>query len=198
MLPASIRKLIEQLSYLPGVGPKTAIRLAFYLLKKPRADLEAFAGAIINAKNDIRVCSICLNLSEHEPCLICNNDNRDQTTVCVVAESHDQDAIERTNEYQGVYHILGGVLNPLEGIGPDSLNVNQLVKRINQGLIEEVILGLNPDLEGESTSLYLQKLLQPLNIKITRLAKGLPSGSDIEYADEITLGSALKNRREVN
>lgn len=197
MLPASIRKLIEQLSYLPGVGPKTAVRLAFYLLKKPQADLEAFAGAIMNAKKDIRVCSVCLNLSEHEPCLICNNDNRDQTTVCVVAESHDQEAIERTNEYQGVYHILGGVLNPLEGIGPDSLNINQLVKRINQGLIEEVILGLNPDLEGESTSLYLQKLLQPLKVKITRLAKGLPSGSDIEYADEITLGSALKNRREV-
>lgn len=198
MLPTSIKKLVDQLSRLPGIGPKTALRLAFVLLKKPQADLEIFAGAIINAKKDVRVCSVCLNLSETEPCFICASDNRDYSLVCVVAESHDLQALERTGEYQGVYHVLGGVLNPLEGVGPDSLNINQLIKRIKQGAIEEVILGLNPDLEGESTALYLQKLLQPLNVKITRLAKGLPSGSDIEYADEVTLASALKNRREVN
>ncbi|MFA6304361.1 MAG: recombination mediator RecR [Patescibacteria group bacterium] len=197
MLPTSIQKLIDQLGKLPGIGPKTASRLAFFLLKKPQADLETFANSITHAKADIITCSICLDLAQTNPCRLCSNPERDQDIVCVVAESHDLQAIERTGEYQGVYHVLGGILNPLEGIGPESLNIRQLLSRTQSGKIKEIILGLNPDLEGESTSLYLQKLLQSLNLKITRLAKGLPSGSDIEYADEITLGSALKNRREV-
>jgi len=198
MLPSSIQKLIEQFSHLPGIGPKTAQRLAFYLLKKPQTDLEAFAQSLINAKKDLKTCSVCLNLSQQDPCLICSDSSRDQTTICLVSENHDLESIERTGEYKGVYHILGGVLNPLEGIGPDNLNLNQILNRLKAGRIKEVILGLSPDLEGESTIIYLQQLFKPLNLKITRLAKGLPSGSDIEYADEITLGSALKNRREVN
>ncbi|MCX6785311.1 MAG: recombination mediator RecR [Candidatus Komeilibacteria bacterium] len=197
MLPNSLQKLIAQLSHLPGIGPKTAARLAFYLVGKPQADLDVLATAIVEAKKDLKTCSVCLNLTQADPCLICTDKMRDQQTVCVVASSQDQESIEKTGEFQGAYHILGGVLNPLEGIGPDSLNITQLIARVKSGKIKEVILGLNPDLEGESTSLYLQKLLKTPNVKITRLAKGLPSGSDIEYADEITLGSALKNRREV-
>lgn len=196
MLPASIKKLIDQFSRLPGIGPKSAARLAFYLLKKPQSDLAEFASAITGAKADLRTCSTCLNLSQADPCSICADPNRDQAIICVAAESHDQDSLERTGEYKGAYHILGGVLNPLEGIGPDNLNIAQLLARIKKGGAAEIILGLNPDLEGESTMIYLQQILKPLNVKITRLAKGLPSGSDIEYADEITLGSALKNRRE--
>jgi len=197
MLPLSIKKLIEQFNKLPGIGPKTAERLAFYLLKKPQADLEAFAESLINAKKNLTVCSVCLNVSSHDPCNICHDNARDRQTICVVTNSQNLQAIERTGEYQGVYHILGGVINQLEGFGPESLNIKQLLERIKKDNIKEVILGLNPDLEGESTALYLKKLLQPLGLKITRLAKGLPSGSDIEYADEITLGSALKNRNEL-
>jgi len=197
MLPSSIQKLIEQFARLPGIGPKTAQRLAFYLLKKPQTDLEIFAQSLINAKKDLKTCSVCLNLSQQDPCLICSDGSRDQNTVCLVAENHDLESIERTGEYKGVYYILGGVLNPLEGIGPDNLNLNQILNRLKTGKIKEVILGLSPDLEGESTIIYLRQLFKPLNLKITRLAKGLPSGSDIEYADEITLGSALKNRKEL-
>ncbi len=197
MLPNSIQKLIDQFNKLPGIGPKTAQRLAFFLLKKPQADLEEFAATLTEAKKDLTTCSVCLNISSHNPCNICHDASRDQKTVCVVSDSQNLQAIERTGEYQGTYHILGGVLNALEGIGPESLNIKQLIDRIKTNGFAEIILGLNPDLEGESTTLYLQKLLKPLNIKITRLAKGLPSGSDIEYADEITLGSALKNRREL-
>lgn len=197
MLPTSVQKLIEHLSKLPGVGPKTAARLAFYLIKKPQTDLEQFADSLILAKKDLKTCSQCLNLSQYDPCLICADPVRDQKIICVVSESQDQQSLERTGEYQGAYHILGGVLNPIEGIGPESLNINQLLKRLKENKIEEVILGLNPDLEGEATTLYLQKLIKPLSVKVTRLAKGLPSGADIEYADEVTLGSALKNRREL-
>jgi len=197
MLPNSIQKLIDQFNKLPGIGPKTAARLAFFLLKKPQADLNEFADSLIGAKQDLTTCSVCLNIASHDPCNICGNYSRDQQTICLVADGQNLQAIERTGEYQGTYHILGGVLNSLEGIGPESLNIEQLAKRIKKDDIKEVILGLNPDLEGESTCLYLQRLLKPLGVKITRLAKGLPSGADIEYADEITLGSAVKNRREL-
>lgn len=198
MLPSSIAKLIEQFTRLPGIGPKTAQRLAFYLLKKPQADLENFALILKEAKKDLRTCSMCLNLSQNDPCQICADPARDIKTLCVVAESHDLESLERTGEYNGLYFILGGVLNHLEGIGPDSLNIAQLFERRKKGVIEEIILALNPDLEGESTMMYVQNMLKTFGVKITRLAKGLPSGSDIEYADEITLGSALKNRREIN
>lgn len=197
MFPSSIQKLIEQFTRLPGIGPKTASRLAFHLLKKPQADLENFAQALKEAKKDLRTCSTCLNLSQSDPCSICSDQNRDKKTLCIVSESHDLESIEKTGEYNGLYFILGGVLNYLEGIGPDGLNIAQLAERLKNGDINEIILALNPDLEGESTMLYLQNLLKNFNLKITRLAKGLPSGSDIEYADEITLGSALKNRLKI-
>lgn len=197
MLPQSIQKLIDQFDKLPGIGPKTAERLAFWLLKKPQADLEAFAQSIREAKKDLIICSSCQNISEQSPCPICLDQNRDHQTICVVAETHDLQTIERLKEYQGIYHVLGGVINHLEGIGPDNLNIPPLVHKIKNDGVKEVILALNPDMEGESTSFYLSKLLKPFNIKVTRLAKGLPSGSDIEYADEITLSSALKNRKEL-
>ena len=197
MLPASIKKLTEQFNTLPGIGPKTATRLAFFCLKKTPPELERFADAIKNVKTDLKICGTCLNIAQTNPCSICSDPDRDKQTICVVAENQDQQSIERTGEYKGLYHILGGVLNPLEGVSPQALNINQLLERLRAGQTSEVILGLNPDLEGESTAMYLQKLLSPFNIKITRLAKGLPSGADIEYADEVTLASALKNRREL-
>lgn len=197
MLPQSIQKLIDQFDKLPGIGPKTAERLAFWLLKKPQADLEEFAQSLKDAKKDLIICSICQNISEKDPCDICADMSRDRHTICVVAETHDLQIFERLKEYHGLYHVLGGVINYLEGITPESLNINSLLKRLKNDSISEVILGLNPDLEGEATVLYLQKLIKLLGIKVTRLAKGLPSGSDIEYADEVTLSSALKNRREL-
>ncbi len=197
MLPQSIQKLIDQFNKLPGIGPKTAERLSFWLLKKPQADLEEFAQSLKEAKKDLIICSVCQNISEKDSCPICSDKNRDQQIICVVAETHDLQTIERLKEYNGLFHVLGGVINHLEGIGPDSLNIDSLVKRIKNDHIQEVILGLNPDMEGESTSLYLHKLLKPLDVKVTRLARGLPTGSNIEYADEVTLSSALKNRREL-
>jgi len=197
MLPASIQKLVDQLDKLPGIGPKTAERLAFWLLKKPQGDLEEFALSLTKAKADLIICSACQNFSQSDPCPICTDPQRDRSTLCVVAETHDLQTIERLREYQGLYHVLGGTINHLEGIGPENLNLQTLLKKVQPGKINEIILALNPDMEGESTSIYLQKLLQPLKVKITKLARGLPSGSDIEYADEITLGSALKNRKEL-
>jgi recombination protein RecR len=197
MLPSSIQKLIDQFNKLPGIGPKTAERLAFWLLKKPQTELDEFGQAIKEAKKDLVICSICQNITYINPCNICTDNVRDQKTICVVAETQDQQAIERTGEYQGTYHVLGGVLNPLENMTPDKLNIESLIGRIKNDGIKEIILGLNPDLEGESTALYLVKILKPYKVKMTKLARGLPTGSDIEYADEITLGSALKNRREL-
>jgi len=198
MLPSSIKKLIEQLYKLPGIGPKTAERLAFWLLKRPQADLEKFAQTIAQAKKDLLLCSSCQNIAESDPCPICADPARNHALICVVAESHDLQSLEKLHEYQGLYHILGGVINQLAGIGPDSLNIDSLTARIKKNNFKEVILAFNPDLEGEATTLYLQKVLKPLGPKITKLARGLPTGSDIEYADELTLSSALKNRREIN
>jgi recombination protein RecR len=197
MLPASLKKLIEQFNKLPGIGPKTAERLAFWLIKKPQTELDEFARSFQQAKKDLNICSVCQNISERNPCSICSDPNRDQKTFCVVADVQDLQAFERLRQYQGLYHVLGGVLNPLENIGPDKLNIDSLLKRIKNNGITEIILGFNPDLEGESTAQYLQKILKPLNLKITKLARGLPTGSDIEYVDDVTLTSALKNRKEV-
>jgi len=197
MLPFSLQKLIEQFNKLPGIGPKTAERLAFWLLKQPQTELEKFAESIQTAKKNLVVCSTCQNISEKNPCSICADQTRDKQTICVVAEIHDLQTFERLKEYHGLYHVLGGVLNPLENIGPADLHIDSLIQRIKNNHLKEIILGFNPDLEGESTVQYLQKILKPLNIKITKLARGLPTGSDIEYADEITLTSALKNRKEV-
>ncbi len=198
LLPPTIQNLISEFSQLPGIGAKTAERFVFYLLKKDPAELKKFADNLGQLKDKIKICSVCQNYSEQDPCLICSDKNRDQTVICVVAEPTDLTAIEKTGEFKGVYHILGGVLNPLEGITPDKLKINELVERIKKTRPKEIILGLNPDIEGETTSLYLNKIFKTLDVKVTRLAKGLPMGSDLEYADQATLSSALNNRRSVD
>lgn len=193
-LPSSIEKLINELSKLPGIGPKSASRLTLYLLKKPDLDLTMFSEAISNLKKDVLFCSICHNMTETEPCAVCTDPNRDKTILCVVEEPLDAQALDATGAYKGMYHVLGGVLNPLEGIGPDTLNIASLMQRLEKGGFKEVILATNPSLEGETTANYIQKLIQPLGLKVTRLARGLPIGGDLEYADEITITRALQGR----
>jgi len=197
--PASISNLINLFSKLPGLGPKSAERLVFYLLKKSTDDLKNLAKNIENLKNEIKICQTCYNYSFKNPCEICSDARRDSSTVCTVALPQDLSVIENTGEYSGLYHVLGGVLNAVEGITPDQLRIKELASRLKSAKtkIKEVILAFNPDLEGESTMLYLTRQLKPLKIKITRLAKGLPTGADLEYADAITITDALKGRREV-
>lgn len=196
--PDSIKNLIMQFSKLPSVGPKTAERLVFYLLRQPKEELERFGLALEKIKDQITICDKCQNFAEKNPCSICSSNRRNLTVICVMAKPQDLFALEKINEYQGTYHILGGVIDPLEGITPEKLNIKSLVDRIKKDNVREIILAFNSDMAGETTILYLTKLFKQFkNIKITRLAQGLPSGSDLEYADEITLGSALKGRREV-
>jgi len=195
--PSTIQNLIDQFNKLPGIGPKTAEKLVFFLLKQPRESLSEFAQSLLKAKDNLTICKICQNLSEISPCLICQNPHRDKKVICVVADTQDFMALEKTGVYSGLYHILNGTLNPLEGITPNKLNVKQLVERIKNDKIKEIILAFNPDVEGETTILYLTKLLKEFKIKITRLGRGLPTGSDIEYADEITLTNALQARKEL-
>lgn len=195
-LPSSIEKLINELSKLPGIGPKTASRLVFYLLKQPDLDLQLLSEAIGNLKKGVVFCSICHNMAETDACSICSDKSRDRSIICVVEEPLDAQALDATGAYKGLYHILGGVLNPLEGIGPDKLNIDSLLARLKSGEIKEVILATNPSLEGETTAMHLKKLVAPLNIKVTRLARGLPIGGDLEYADEITITRALQGRNE--
>ena len=193
-LPASIERAILEFSKLPGIGPKSAQRLALYLLKKDGIDISSFSDAIAKLKEGVIFCSICHTMSDTDPCNICANSERDKTIICVVEEALDALAIDKTNQYNGVFHILGGVLNPLEGIGPDKLNLNTLQDRIaNQG-VTEVIIATNPSLEGETTAMHIAKLLKDSNIKLTRIARGLPMGGDLEYADEITLKRAMEGR----
>lgn len=198
VLPQAIKSLVEQFSQLPGIGTKTAERFVFYLLKKNPEELKRFAEIINQLKASIQTCSVCQNFAETNPCFICQDHNRDQNTICVVAEPTDLAAIEKTGDYRGLYHVLNGVLNPIEGITPDRLKIEELIKRIKEKKPKEIILALNPDIEGEATSLYLNKLLKALDVKVTRLAKGLPLGSDLEYADQATLSSALANRRNID
>ena len=195
--PKSIENLIEHFSHLPTVGPKTAERYVFYLLKQNPEMLQQFAQSIAELKEKITICKICLRIAETNPCDICNDQKRDTKTICILANTRDLISIESTNQYNGIYHILGGVINAIEDIKPEKLNVKQLINRIKQNNIKEIILALNPTLEGETTVMYLVKLLKPLKLKITRLAKGLPMGADLEYADEITLMNALKYRNEL-
>jgi recombination protein RecR len=190
----SIEQLAEQFSQLPGIGRKTAHRLALYVLKMSREEVVALAKALVNVKDKVRYCSVCSNITESDPCAICSNSKRERTSICVVEEPHDVIAIERTHEFKGLYHVLGGALSPLDGIGPDDLKVKELLQRLASSSIEEVILALNPNVEGEATTLYLSRLLKPLGIKITRIARGLPVGSDLEFADEATLSRALEGR----
>ncbi len=195
--PLAIQNLIDQLSQLPSVGPKTAERYVFYLLKKNPEDLQKLAQAIAELKEKIIICQSCLAMAESNPCSICSDLKRDRTSLCIIADSRDLSAIEATGQYKGLYFVLGGVLNAIEGMAAEQLNIKQLLQKIKQNQIKEIILALNPDLEGETTAMYLVKLLKPFKIKITRLAKGLPMGADLEYADEITLSNALKYRNEI-
>ncbi len=193
----AVQNLIDQLGRLPGVGPKSAQRIAYHLLKVPKQDALALAAAIGEAKERVRFCELCHNLSEAERCTICADPRRDGTTVCVVEEPRDIVSVERTGGFHGRYHVLGGAINPMEGVGPDQLKVRELLERIDSEGVAEVILCTNPNLEGDTTAMYLARLLTPLGVRVTRIASGLPVGGDLEYADELTLGRALEGRREV-
>jgi recombination protein RecR len=192
-----LARLIEQLQRLPGVGPKTAQRLALHILKRPETEVQALAQALMEAKQQIGLCSVCFHLSAEPVCEICRTANRDRTTLCVVADSRDVIAIEKTREYRGKYHVLGGLISPMDGIGPDQLYIHQLVRRVSQEQTQEVILAISPSIEGETTTLYVGQLLKPFT-KVTRIAFGLPMGGDLEYADEVTLARALEGRRELD
>ncbi|WP_424094310.1 recombination mediator RecR [Moorena producens] len=189
-------RLIEELQRLPGVGPKTAQRLALHILKRPAPEVKALAQALMEAKQQVGFCRVCFHLSAEPVCQICRNSNRDEKTICVVADSRDVIAIEKTREYRGKYHVLGGVISPMDGIGPEQLHIQQLVQRVSQKTIQEVILAINPSVEGETTTLYIGQLIRPFT-KVTRIAFGLPMGGDLEYADEVTLARALEGRREL-
>jgi len=190
----SVEQLVEQFAQLPGIGRKSAHRLALFVLKMNREEVDNFARALIDVKEKVRYCSICSNITEKDPCPICSNPKRDRVLLCVVQEPHDVIAIERTNDYKGLYHVLGGALSPLDGIGPEELRITELLQRASQSGIDEIILALNPNVEGEATTLYLSKLLKPLGVRVTRIARGLPVGSDLEYADQATLSRALEGR----
>jgi recombination protein RecR len=192
-----IQDLIDELSRLPGIGPKSAQRLAFYMVKAPTQDAKRLAEAILAAKDKVRFCRECFSVSEGELCRICRDPSRDPTVICVVEESKDQAAVEKAGVVRGRYHVLGGAISPLEGIGPDDLRVQELLDRVGRNGVHEVILATNPNLEGNATAMYVAGLLKPLGIIVTRLASGLPVGGDLEYADEVTLGQALEGRREM-
>lgn len=195
--PAAIQKLIDLFSQLPSVGPKTAERYVFYLFKQEGGKLQELAQAIAELKEKTTICQICQTVAEASPCAICADSRRNRWQLCLVASIRDLVAIESTNSYHGLYYVLGGVINTIEGTGPEQLKIKQLLERLKKSHFKEIILALNPDLEGETTCLYLIKLLKPFKIKITRLAKGLPMGADLEYADEITLTNALRYRSEI-
>jgi recombination protein RecR len=193
-----VQTLIDELGRLPGIGPKSAQRIAFHLLKVPVDDVARLAHAITDAKARVRFCERCFNVSEHALCPICDDPSRDGTTLCVVEESRDVVAIEKTGEYRGRYHVLLGAMSPLEGIGPEQLKVRELIARLEPEGVAEVILCTNPNIEGDVTAMYLARLLKPLDVRVTRIASGLPVGGDLEYADEVTLGRALEGRRTID
>ena len=197
MYTRPLARLIEQLQRLPGVGPKTAQRLALHILKRPDEEVQALAQSLIDAKEQVGFCQVCFHLSADPVCEICRNPNRDNDTICVVTDSRDVIAIEKTREYSGKYHVLGGVISPMDGIGPEQLNIHQLVQRASQEEVKEVIVAISPSVEGETTTLYVGRLLKSFT-KVTRIAFGLPMGGDLEYADEVTLARALEGRRELD
>lgn len=192
-----LARLVEEFQKLPGIGPKSAQRMAFHLLKMPADEVRKFSDAILDAKEKIKYCRHCFNMSSENPCEICSDDRRNRAIICVVAESRDIIAFERTREYRGVYHVLQGLISPLDGISPEDLRIKELIERLSSENPEELILALNPSVEGEATSMYLAKLIKPLGVKVSRIAFGLPVGADLEYADEVTLARALEGRREV-
>lgn len=194
---SAIDELVGELARLPGIGRKTALRLAFHLLKQPEDDARRLARSIVDVREKVRPCGRCGNLSELDPCAICQSTRRETAIVCVVEEASDIMAIERTGEYRGLYHVLGGRLSPLDGIGPAELNVRPLLDRVGAGGVAEVVLATNPSVEGEATALYLGRMLSPLGVRVTRIARGLPVGGDLEYADGVTIAEALNGRREL-
>lgn len=193
----SLENLIDQLERLPSIGRKSATRLAFHLLRAPAEEAKAFVDAIVQARDSIRECAVCCNLAEEEQCPICTDPERDRTVLCVVEDPQDVGAFERTREYRGLYHVLHGTISPMEGIGPDKLRIRELLYRVANDDIREVIMGTNPTVEGEATAVYIAKLLKPFGVSVTRLAYGIPVGGDLEYADEITLRRSLENRNEL-
>jgi len=200
----SLEKLIEEFSKLPGIGKKTAQRMAFYILKNKKEEAEALAQALLDVKEKVHYCSVCFNITEEDPCSICKDQKRERSIICVVEEANDVVALERTNQYKGLFHVLGGVLSPLDGIGPDDLKIKELLLRLKgpkdpasrEKQVKEVILATNPNTEGEATAIYIAKLIKPLGIKVTRIARGLPAGGDLEYADQVTLANAIEGRIE--
>ena len=195
--PAPVEDLIEQFAKLPGIGKKTAQRLAFYLIAQPEEETSAFASAIINAKTEIKFCKICQNLSGEEVCPVCADSGRDKSSICVVADPKDVAAIERTHEYRGTYHVLHGVISPINHVSPDDIRIRELLGRVASEEIKEVIMATNPDTEGDATALYISRLLKPVNIRVTRLAYGIPIGGHLEFTDEVTLSRAIEGRREI-
>ncbi|MBQ7522974.1 MAG: recombination protein RecR [Oscillospiraceae bacterium] len=196
-IPNAMERLTEQFARMPGIGSKTAQRLAFYVLGLPDEDALAFADAIVDAKKTVKTCPVCQNLTDSEVCPICADPERDHSTICVVADPRDVMAMERTREYRGVYHVLHGVISPINHTGPNDLRIRELIARLSDGEVRELIMATNPDTEGEATAMYLSRLLKPMNLKITRLAYGIPMGSQLEYTDEVTLLRALEGRREL-
>jgi recombination protein RecR len=196
-LPASLQHLIDQFKRLPGVGAKSAQRLAFHVLKTPREDAERLCDAIRDVKDRVSYCTVCNNITDIDPCVFCSDAGRDQRLICVVEEPQNVNVVEKTGGFKGVYHVLLGALSPLQGIGPDDLKIKGLLSRIGAGTVDEVILATNPTVEGEATAIYLARLFKPLGVRVTRIATGIPVGSDLEYADELTMGKAMEGRREV-
>jgi len=192
-----VARLVEEFHKLPGIGPKNAARLAYYILRSPSVEAQALAEAILEVKQKIVLCSVCQNVTEVDPCRICSDLQRDRTSICVVEEPLDILALERTHIFRGLYHVLHGVISPMDGIGPDDLKVGELLDRLRGGEVQELIVATNPNLEGEATAMYLSRLFRPLGLKVTRLARGLPVGADLEYADDVTLTRALEGRQEL-
>jgi len=192
----AVYKLIQELNKLPGIGPKSAQRLAYYLLRAPEEQARLLADAILSVKQKTKLCSICFNITEADPCLICRNDQRDRSKICIVEQPQDILALEHTKSYNGLYHVLHGAISPTEGIGAENIRIKELQPRLEGSSVNEVILATNPTLEGETTAMYLSKLISPLSIKVTRLARGLPFGTELEYADDVTLTRAIEGRQE--
>lgn len=193
----SIEKLIESFEKLPSIGHKTAIRLAFHMLDMSDEEIKEFTNSITNAKQKLKYCSTCFNISDSDPCPICSDSKRDNSTICVVEDVRDIMAMERTNEYKGVYHVLHGTISPMNGIGPDEIKIKELINRLRNNTVKEVIIATNPRVEGEATAVYLSKLIKAFDVKVTRIAHGIPVGGDLEYTDEITLMKAMEGRREI-
>jgi recombination protein RecR len=195
--PEPIAKLIESFSRLPGVGTKTATRLAFHVLRMKEEDVLQFAKSLVSVKRNLLYCSICCNITDKDPCYICSDKQRDQSVICIVQEARDLVAMERTREYRGLYHVLQGAISPMDGVGPDDIRIADLLKRLANDEVQELIMATNSNIEGEATSMYISRLVKPFHLKVTRIAHGLPVGGDLEYADEVTLSRALEGRREI-